>query len=198
METNDKNLLEHIALKDQCAFNIFYKRYAPLLQKWAYRRTNDWEITHEISQVFWENVWLSPQSIKTDEQGCAKNFILHFYTFRILDYLKGKQNDRLVQLDDELLLLDNQEDLTYSHIVEDLEAKEIYQMMRQILAEQPEITRRIFHLRWDLNYSVTETARILQLKDKEIYNRYHRLLLLLRNKINLVYLETNSAQAKPL
>lgn len=76
METNDKNLLEHIALKDQCAFNIFYKRYAPLLQEWAYRRTNDWEITHEISQVFWENVWLSPQSIKTDEQGCAKNFIL--------------------------------------------------------------------------------------------------------------------------
>ncbi len=198
MRTSDRQLLDLIVYNDKKAFNEFYKRYARLLYKWAYNRTKDIETTQEISQMFWENIWLSPLSIKTDENGCAKNFMLRFYTFRILDYLKTKQANLCIPTEDTLFLsLEDNEDLSYSHILEELSVKEIHQIIDETIAKLPEIAREIFHLRWEMEYSVAETANKLHLKEKEIYNRYHRILHTIREKITTTYLNIKNTSTKP-
>ena len=197
MELSDQELLNRIQKRDTKAFHTFYERYARLLYKWAYNRTKNVETTNEITQSFWEHIWLSPSIIKTDKDGFAKNFLLRYFTFRILDYLKAQQNELFVRISEKEFstLMDN-EDLTYSHILEELGAKEIHQLMNQVLADLPEISRKIFHLKWELNYSTTETASTLGLKEKEIYNRYHRLIQAIREKITLTYLQQGETASR--
>lgn len=187
MKTSDKELLGAIADQDKYAFNEFYLRYSRLLYEWAYNRTGNTETTNEITQCFWEGFWLNPTLIKTNEEGCSKNFLLRFFTFRMLDYLKTKQAESLSKSGKEIFLFENNESLAYSHVFEELEAKEIHKILDEILNNQPETTRRVFHLRWEQNYSVAETAAQLQLKEKDIYNRYHRLLSLIRSQLTLIY-----------
>lgn len=187
MKTSDKELLEAIARQDKKAFNEFYQRYSRLLYRWAYNRTGDTDTTNEITQSFWEGFWLNPALIKTDKEGCCKNFLLRFFTFRMLDYLKTSQAEVLSKSGEDIFLIENDENIAYSHVFEELEAKEILEMLDEILKNQPESTRNIFRLRWDMNCSVAETAAQLQLKEKDIYNRYHRLLSLIRTQLTLNY-----------
>lgn len=187
MNTSDKQLLEAIACQDKKAFNKFYQRYSRLLYGWAYNRTGDTETTNEITQYFWESFWLNPAQIKTNEEGCSRNYLLRFFTFRMLDYLKTKQAEMLSKSGEDIFLIENNEYMSYSHVFEELEAREIHEILDEILKKQPESTRKIFDLRWNLNCSVTETAAQLHLKEKDIYNRYHRLLSLIRTQLTLIY-----------
>ena len=197
MDQSDQELLRRIEGKDPKAFREFYERYARLLYEWAYNRTKDMEATHEIAQSFWEAIWLTPSVIKADEEGCAKNFLLRYYTFRILDYIKARQNELCERLSErDFATLAENDDLSYSHILEEYQAKEIHRLMDRAVAELPETAREVFHLRWELNYSTSEVAARLGLKEKEIYNRYHRLLQYIRGKIAKAYIEVEGSSRK--
>lgn len=187
MKTSDKELLEAITNQNKKAFNEFYQRYSRLLYEWAYNRTGNAETTNEITQCFWEKFWLNPTLIKTNEDGCSKNFLLRFFTFRMLDYLKTKQAEILSKSGEDPSCIENNENMAYSHVFEELAVKDIHKILDNILKNQSESTRHIFHLRWDLNYSVAETATRLHLKEKDIYNKYHRLLSLIRTQLTLIY-----------
>jgi RNA polymerase sigma factor (sigma-70 family) len=190
MKTLDKKLLEAIAYKDENAFNEFYKRYAALLYKWAFTRIGNAELSNDVTQDFWFNLWTNPQTMKTNNEGSAKNFLLHFFTFRILDYLRAHQKR-------EKSLAYNEHDnlsstLSYSHILEEIHEKEIYNIINEILDNLPELTRKIFVCRWNDNYTIKETALYLNIDEKSVYNRTFIALKTIRSKIKSVYFYENS------
>lgn len=91
-----------------------------MLYEWTFNRIGNAEITNDILQDFWSNLWIRPEVIKTNSDGSAKNFLLHFYTFRILDYLKTVDTKSFsVKSDDEFDRFI--EAVSYSHIVEEIE-----------------------------------------------------------------------------
>ncbi|MFD1604455.1 RNA polymerase sigma factor [Flavobacterium artemisiae] len=184
MKLSDRQLLELIAEKDEKSFNEFYKRYSSLLYKWALNRIGNADITNDIAQDFWSTLWLNPQKIKTNNEGSAKNFMLHFYTFRILDYLRAnkKQKEKTVAGEEQLNALENS--LSYTHILEDIQEQEIYALIDEVLIDLPELTRQVFEYRWRKQYSIQETSKKLNLDEKGVYNRTFVALTAIRNKVN--------------
>ncbi len=181
MKILDKKLLEAIANKDENAFNEFYKRYSSLLYKWVFTRTGNAEASSEVTQDFWFNLWINPYKIKTNDEGSAKNFLLHFFTFRILDYLRAhKKREKQLAYNVQEVLSNT---LSYSHILEEIQEKEIHDLIEEILDNLPELTKQIFVYKWKDNYSIKEIALRLNINEKTVYNRTYLALKTIRLKV---------------
>ncbi len=185
MKKTDKNLLEAIHERDEKAFNEFYIRYSALLYKWAYKRIGDAEIVNDIAQDFWSKLWVNPQIIKTNNDDSAKNFLLHFYTFRILDYFRDVNKKR------ELIVPENYlnslaDTTSYTHILEDIQEKEVHDLINEILESLPKLTQEIFVCRWKKNYSIKETASYLNIGEKIVYNKTLVALKNIRSKVKKI------------
>jgi len=186
MQISDKKLLEEIAGKDKTAFNLFYERYRRLFYSLAYSRTNNKEMTNDIMQNFWMIVWKSPGSIKTDPDGSAKKYLYKYFTSRMSDYLCSA-DARTLSEEDENLLEQVTKELTYTHVIEELAAKEIYEMMDITIQSMPLITQQIFVNRWKKGYSEKETATMLGLSESTVHERYNWALSYLRKKVMIQY-----------
>ena len=185
MEQSDALLLEKIADQDMEAFNLLYLRYKELFRNWTLKKTKDQDITHEILQNFWINVWTDPQKIKTNNQQSAKSFLFHVLNFRILDYYKSAYArsyangedfpDKIVR------------DISYSHVIEELELKEISAAIDFILDSQPERVKKIFRLRWTENYSYKEMAEALNISERTAREQFNWSMNLVRKKLQKFY-----------
>lgn len=167
MTMSDRELLEAIALKDEQAFNIFYDRYEHLLYKWAYNRTGDINLTNEITQNFWINVWSEPALIKTNDKGSARNFLLHHYTYRMLDYLKssyfkltGSENRKYM---DEIETV-----VHYTHVEEEFDFQEVNGLINNILEALPEIDQKVITLIWQEELSIKEISECLNIDERTV------------------------------
>lgn len=191
MKTSDQILIKRIHDKDSMAFREFYDRYAALLYKWAYKRTSNYEITQEITQEFWAMFWNDPLQIKTNAEGNAKNFLLHFFTYRVVDYIRANMSKSMV-----LNMAGDLETLarsfTYSHISEEIEAKEIYVLLDEIIATLPEITQKVFNSRWKDDLTTEETAQLLNIDEKAVYNKMYYAVRAIREKLSLMLDEDDS------
>jgi RNA polymerase sigma factor (sigma-70 family) len=191
MKTSDQILIERIHEKDSMAFREFYDRYAALLYKWAYKRTSNYEVTQEITQEFWALFWNTPLQIKTNGEGNAKNFLLHFFTYRVIDYLRANMSKSLiVDITKDLDTLTRS--FTYSHISEEIEAKEIYALLDEIIATLPEITQKVFNSRWRDDLTTEETAKLLNIDEKAVYNKMYYAVKTIRERLSVMLDEDDS------
>lgn len=184
MEIKDLTLLEKIAEKDKDAFNALYSRYNRLFYRWIYTRTHEKEMTKDIIQNFWIMIWTNPKYFKTDENGSAKNFFLQILTYRVLNYLKSYMQRNA---GNEALTPDIEDSVGYTHIMEELEEKEIFQMVEEVVEGLPDLTRFIFSLRWRKQYSVRETAKALNVSEKVVRSHYQKALSLLKKRLSKSY-----------
>ena len=183
MKTPDQVLIDRITNKDNAAFYEFYNRYAALLYRWAYNRVGSEEITEEITQEFWAQFWLNPFQIKTNEAGNAKNYLLHFFTYRVLDYIRANLSKKIFSnIGDDFELLSKS--LIYTHISEEIEEKEIYALIDEIISTLPELTQKVFNHRWRDDLSTEETAQLLDIDEKAVYNRMHIAINIIREKVS--------------
>lgn len=187
----DKDLLEAIALKDESAFNTFYDRYERLLYEWAYRRTGDIDLTNEITQNFWISVWSKPLLIKTDAEGMARKFLLHHYTYRMLDYLKSAHL-KPAGGENRLDMDEVEAKLPYSHIEEEFDFKEINAVINDILQMLPQIDREVVALIWHEELSVKEVAIQLNIDERTVGYKSKRGLSFLKKNIGKLYNITDS------
>lgn len=160
----DRDLLDSISCKDESAFRQFYRKYYRLLYSWATRRTGDLELTDECVQEFWIYIWTNPQKIKTDDQGNCKNFLLHHFTWSMLNYI----NRQFYELDKSITrpVEEVQDELPYSHVEEELNMQELGDIISRLILELPESIREAFRLYWQENYSVMEIAAELKITER--------------------------------
>jgi RNA polymerase sigma factor (sigma-70 family) len=186
MVTSDKELLDAIGEKDRKAFEDLYKRYARLLQMWALKYTGNKELTEDIAQNFWIIVWTNPTVIKINDAGLAKDYLLRYFTYRMLDYIKSAGAQ---VIGNELKLLEATQSLSYTHVFEELETNEIHKLIDNVLNTVPDLTREIFNLMWEKNYSVKETAAELKVSEKVVRTNYNKTIQTLREQLHLLQLE---------
>jgi len=192
----DRQLLEQIAEKDQKAFDELYNRYERLFYRWVFSRLNDYDAACDVTQNFWIAVWTSPAGIQANEADSAKDYLLRSLTFRILKYVQRKM-DR-IEIPDEKLIEQHMPDLSYTHISEALYAKEILQLMDEILKNLPPLTRKIYELRHVEHRSVKETAEALSISEKTVRNGLSSARSTFREKLNLMYDTGHSDKLKVL
>jgi RNA polymerase sigma factor (sigma-70 family) len=181
----DRELLERIAAKDDNAFRVLYERYERLFYNWALSRLGDYDIACEVAQNFWISVWTSPTDIRTNDGGSAKDYLLRRLTFRILKQLQREMNR--MEIPDEALIEQRLPDLTYTHVNEALDMKEVLLFIDEILKKLPPLPRRIYRLRYIDNRSVTETATVLSVSEKTVRNGLSSALSTLRRELTLHY-----------
>lgn len=185
-QLTDKQLLDDIVLRNKVSFDSFYKRYQHLFYNLAYSRTNDREMCNDIMQNFWMIIWQKPETIKTDKQGSAKKYLYIYFTSRMSDYLYAA-NTRLMSNEEEDALENAAKQLPYTHIMEELAAHEIMQLVDKTIEIMPDLTQQIFINRWKKGRSTKEIAKQLQISESSVNERYNWAMSLVRKKVVTLY-----------
>jgi len=180
MEITDVSLLTQIAERKSYFFNILYDRYNRLFFRWIYTRVGNKEVAKDIAQNFWLQIWNYPDYFKRSGKGCVKDFFLRVLTFKILDYLKSFA---MRNSGENALLCEIEKSMSYTHVLEEMEIKEIHKIVDDVLANVPQLTKDIFILRYNKEYSVNETASALHITPKRVRLRYQGVLSMLRDQL---------------
>lgn len=194
----DKDLLQAIVNKDHVAFNILYKRYGNLFVHWAYLRTKDEDITKDITQIFWINIWLNAAAFQTDTNGNAKNFLLKILSYRITDYLKSAEGRKESSEKELQYAIDNESAMAYTHVVEEMEDSELHALILFCLMALPEMTRMVFELKWKGNHTTKETAELLHISEKTVKLKYKEAKRHLQSTLIKLYLNDSTLPKKEL
>lgn len=182
---SDLELLECIKKKDSKAFGILYSRYHRIFFGWVQSRTSDWDVASDLMQEFWTAVWLKPDEIQPDNEGSAKNYLKRNVTLRVLRHFHKLCNK--AEITNDALASEQLESLTYSHVAEDLNVKEIHQIIDRLLQAMPIITRRIYELRYLESRSIKETAEMLSISEGTVRNGTSAALRSIRKELTLLY-----------
>lgn len=185
MKSSDKELLEKITQKEYSAFNTLYERYNRLFIQWVYLRTKDTEVTKDVCQLFWENLWNNTASFRTASDGSAKNSFLKILSFRIIDYLRspqGRKESATAEVWKEI-----ERNFTYNHVLETIEVNELQEIITDTLYEMPLLLQQIIELRWGKQLCSKEIATQLGLSEKTVNKKYKEAKQLLKRKLYLIY-----------
>ena len=181
----DKELLERVAEKDAAAFRALYFRYQKLLSEWAWTRLRDWDATADLMQDFWTEVWLDPRFVRWDDSGVCRHSLLKNVSFRVLRFFRKQLNRP--EIADDSVIAAQMSRLAYTHINEEISAKEIQQFIDRLLEKAPLLARRIAELRLYRNLSVRDTAATLGVAESTVSNNLSSLMATLRQEVSLRY-----------
>lgn len=192
----DKQLLERISRKDERAFRMLYDRYRKLFFGWVLSRLNDKEASCDLTQEFWINVWTTPEKVRYDDYGSAKNWLLRHISFGIMDYIRIQC--RRLEITDEMLVEQKMGLMVYTHVQEDLDFSELQQIIDSVLRDLPPLVQKVYELRCVRNLSARETARALGVAESTVYNNLSSALMDLRSRLVLQYDMNDSDRLKTL
>ncbi|MBB4034795.1 RNA polymerase sigma factor (sigma-70 family) [Dysgonomonas hofstadii] len=168
MATSDKELIEAISKKDESAFNSLYNRYANLLYRWAINRIGVVELTEEITQNFWLNIWIDPLKIKPDTNASVRKFLLQHFTFYTMDYMKSVYLKASREGKELIMGEESSQDISYTHIDEDFAIGELNRVISEILRDLPRENQKIFELVYRKGYTINESAAILKINTRTV------------------------------
>lgn len=185
MKTKDCQLLLQISGKDAKAFNAFYNRYIKMIYRFVFKELNDESLADDLIQDFWLRVWEDPSFLRCSESGSVQVYMLQHLKFRILDLYRKTVTTLLRECTVETA---EYELIEYNSVTKDLSVKELVVIIHEALEQQPQIIRNTFWMRIN-NRTVEETARILSVSHKTVYNRYSESLAVVRSYIREHYPE---------
>lgn len=192
----DQELLQRIKTRKEEAFRVLYQRYEKLFYNWTLSKLTDHDVSSDVVQDFWISVWSTPEEILVNTSGSAKDYLLRRLTFRILKQLQKEMHR--IEIPDKLLIEQKLPDLSYTHISEEIEIKEVLAFIDSILQKMPPLTRRIYQLRQIKNLTVKETAEELSVGEKTVRNGLSSALSSVRKELTLYYATDNSEKLKSL
>lgn len=177
MKKTDYSLLKLISKKDRKAFVLFYDRYIKLIYKFVYQSLNDQELTDDLIQEFWMKVWEDPSFLKCNEQGSVQSYMLQNLRFRVLDVYRETLKN-MISIDQ----LKESPEFNYHEITQEMDERELLSVIREALDKQPYVVRKTFWLRIN-DWSVDETAKVLSVSKKTVYNKYSESLAIVRSHL---------------
>jgi RNA polymerase sigma factor (sigma-70 family) len=164
---SDQELLEAISHENVSAFNELYNKYNKVLFKKAYMRVQNTIHAEEIMQEFWIDIWEHPTKIKWTQDGDTKGFMSSYLLFRILDSVR-KESANVMASESNVNLENIENELSYSHVSEEYEIKELETVINGILNELSEKSAEIFMLHYRDGYTMKETANMLQVNERTV------------------------------
>lgn len=174
-------MLRLISEKNQKAFLSFYDRYIRLIYKFVFQALNDQATTDDLIQDFWMKIWENPSFLRCDDQGSSLSYMMGYLRFRILDVYRDTLK-KMVSIEQ---LMDNDIEFSGFSTPESME-DELVRAICEALDKQPYIVRKTFWLRIN-DWSVDESAEILSVNKKTVYNKYSESLSIVRTHLKKNY-----------
>lgn len=112
-------------------------------------------------------MWLEPHIIKADEEGCANKFLLHHFTYKMLDFLKSSYVKTLSD-SDKIAFEELENELTYTHVLEDFDLKDFSALIKEILEGLPDRMGEVFLMLHRDGYTIRETAEKMGINERTV------------------------------
>ncbi|MGI6074536.1 MAG: RNA polymerase sigma factor [Fermentimonas sp.] len=178
----DSELLNEVALKNKKAFDSLYRKYNKMLFRKCYARVKSITKAEEVMQNVWIDVWEHPERIKTDEEGNAEVMLANYLFFRILDMFRRESTD-VIALVSDVSLEEVENGLSYTHVSEELDIKELEAIIVKILDELPGKQAEIFMMLHRDGYTVKEIANKLNMNERTVRAHSKQSLNVLKNEV---------------
>lgn len=170
--SEDQKLFLNISKGDETSFNTLFRRYHRYLVSIAYSYTNDLDVSRDLSQEVFLDVWKRRKTLKITSS--LKGFLRRAVVNQALSFMKSKKHTNEI---DEVVLSDQM--ISDGSIK--VEYKELHEYISQIVASLPERCQAIFKLSRYENKSHKEIASDLGISTKTIENQMTKALRTLRD-----------------
>lgn len=178
---SDQDLITAMKNGDQNAFEALYEQYWPEVYTMIYRRINDREVTKDILQDIFINLWnyrhriIAERSLAPWLNSAAKKQSISWYRKQV----STKQRETLYQENETLIVPAPTE----------LETKELQELLDLEIEKMPENMKLSFRLSRFENKSVREIAEELSLSEQTVRNNVSMALERLRSQTKRFYSE---------
>ena len=154
-------------------------------------RIGDEAIADDVTQNFWVNIWQEPQLVKVDENGTAKRFLLHLFSFRMINYLKATST-KLISAKNSNSLDEINSFLSYTHVFEELELNEFNHIIDEIIGDFPDLMQKIFILLYREELSIKDTAKQLNINEKTVSYKSKAVINEIRERLKAMDIQNGS------
>jgi RNA polymerase sigma-70 factor (ECF subfamily) len=170
----DEDILKRVAKGERVAFDELFRKYHRYLVSIAYSYTKDIELSRDLSQEVFLDVWKRRSKLKIDSS--FKAFIRRAVINQALTKIKSlKKND---QVSDTVLQISGDSDSS-----EELNFKELKDKIKQVIMQLPLRCRTVFELSRYEDKSHKEIAKQLDISTKTIENQMTKALKTLRHEL---------------
>lgn len=172
---NESDYIEKLASGDHDAFRYIFMKYYPKMKYFIAHIVNSEAIAEELSQDVFEKIWKNRSEL-------PRLHSFNSYVYRMskniaFNYNEHKQVERNY--------LQNREVSREVHMEEEMDAKEIEQLVMFEVKRMPEQRRRIFTMSRYENLKNEEIAEMLQITKKTVENHLNLALKQIRKIISL-------------
>lgn len=188
-ELSDRALIEQILSGDQWAFEYLVYRYHTSLYSFIYRRLRDYELTCDVLQLVWLQLYVSMSSVYQILATPRAKVPLRSWLFQVaynkcMDELRKKHP----LLFSEVETLDEEEAVSLLESIPDpgealdeiAEQHELQARLRQAIQELPSKFRSVVYLRYTQELTFVEIGRMLNIPENTAKTYFQRARPLLR------------------
>ena len=160
---DEKHLLKQISKGDEKAFRVLYDAYFNHLSAFIFKICKSTEVTEEIIQDVFVRLWVRRHSLSQIDSPEA--YIFSMARNKTIDYLRRLVRDtHLVELLTGQLLTDSND------TEEQLNAKELRDLIEEALSGLSEQKKKIFHLSKEEGLSHDQIAEVMHLSKSTVKN----------------------------
>lgn len=175
---SDEELMRLTQCRDEKAFNELWKRHAPTIQNFFFRRTggnNDLteDLTQDLFLQLWNTKTLFDPTLKFRPYLFTIAFNLLRNTYRNIDYQKLY----------EIEILSTSEEAQEDNTALQIDNKKLFNALQKELAQLSNPEQILFDLRFTDELSIKEIASIFNIPEGTVKSRLHTLIQKLRNKL---------------
>jgi len=168
----DIEILKKVASGDRQAFNELFTKYHRYLVSIAYKYTQDIDISRDLSQEVFLDVW--KRRTKIDISISFKSFIRRAVINQSISKNRGKKH--FSEIDDANLSIPSSD-----NSAQQVEFSELQEKINEIVSGLPDRCKQIFELSRFENKSHKQIAAELNISTKTIENQMTKALKALRN-----------------
>ncbi|MDM1047348.1 MULTISPECIES: RNA polymerase sigma factor [Sphingobacterium] len=178
----DKKLVSQINNTDKGAFDRLYELYWEYLLSLAIRKTGDVEISMDLLQDLFVDLWERRTELKIEV--ALKPYLTSALYFKIFMYFRKKGiAESHVMLFKQMIQEETVEQIDFEQDIEKQYA-ELMLAIDQSVTQMPERMQVVFNLRFRDSLKINEIAKKLDISSQTVKNQLQKSLQFLRKKIS--------------
>lgn len=175
----DDELMQRVSSKDDDrAYNELYHRHARRLMGFFFRQLGgDEALAADLTQDAFMRIWMAREKFAGTS---FRTWLLTIAYNLAKDHFRHSEHHRQY----EQFIMQSQEEITESNIIQQLEDEAFDQALKQELETMSQEGRLLFSLRFEEELTIPQIALVMTLPEGTVKSRLHTLTQTLKQKLN--------------
>ena len=175
----DDELMQRVSSKDDDrAYNELYHRHARRLMGFFFRQLGgDEALAADLTQEAFMRIWMAREKFAGTS---FRTWLLTIAYNLAKNHFRHSEHHRQY----EQFIMQSQEEITESNIIQQLEDEAFDQALKQELETMSQESRLLFSLRFEEELTIPQIALVMTLPEGTVKSRLHTLTQTLKQKLN--------------